>query len=351
MVLRNACFRYKVPRMATIKDVAARAGVSTATVSRILADPNVCLPATRMKVLAAVDELDYAPNFAAKSLRTTRSSKIVVTVPDVSNPFFSLVLRGIQNVAQPAGYAVLVGDTHLDPVREEAYGDMLLRKEADGLIFLGHKLPPSLNRLVQSKEGRAPIVNGGEFDSPVEISSAHIDNAQAASDMFDHLAGLGHRQIAVIAGPLTSPASRERVSGVRRAVIKHDLQDTVSIHHTQFSIEAGEAAARSILAEPDHPTALLCLSDEQAFGVLATLRELGLKCPDNISVTGFDDTRYARVSLPALTSIHQPMIELGEEMVRLLLGIIKGTITNPRSVTLKHAIVVRHSTAPAKGER
>lgn len=334
--------------MATIKDVAALAGVSTATVSRILADPNVCLPATRFKVLAAVDELDYAPNFAAKSLRTTRSSKIVVTVPDVSNPFFSLVLRGIQNIAQPAGYAVLVGDTHLDPIREEAYGDMLLRKEADGLIFLGHKLPPSLNRLVESKDGRAPIVNGGEFDSPIEISSAHIDNAQAASDMLDHLVGLGHSRIAVIGGPVTSPASRERLSGIRRAAIKHGLQETVTIYNTQFTIEAGEAATHSILTKPDRPTALLCLSDEQAFGALVTVREMGLSCPEDVSITGFDDTRYARVSLPALTSVQQPMVELGEEMVRLLIGIIEGAITKPRSITLKHAIIVRGSTATAR---
>ncbi|WP_068082869.1 LacI family DNA-binding transcriptional regulator [Novosphingobium rosa] len=334
--------------MTTIKDVAARAGVSTATVSRILANQNASNPVMRMKVMAAVNELGYAPNFAAKSLRTLKSCKIIVTVPDISNPYFSMVLRGIQDAAQPAGYSVLLGDTRMDPAIEEAYASMLLRREADGLIFLGHKAPPTLYRMAEDMGGRAPIINGGEFDCPLDISSVHIDNAQATSDMIEHLYELGHRDIAAIGGPSTSPTARERMSGIRRAAHRLRISETLSMIHTDFSIEAGERAARDLLAQAPATTAICCSSDEQAFGALSALRHHGLRCPEDISVTGFDDTRYASVSNPPLTTIHQPMVEMGRQMVTLLLGILNGTISEAQSVSLHHNIVARSSTQPPR---
>src|SRR5262245_47517267 len=150
--------------MANIYDVARRAGVSTATVSRVLSQPDVVAPPTRRKVLAAIDTLGFTPNAAAKNLRTLRTAKLLVTVPDISNPFFSLILQGIEEAAQREGYSVLVGDTQHDPEREEKYALMLRRKEADGLIFLGHRLPKEAAALVRSMPaGQAPVVNGCEF--------------------------------------------------------------------------------------------------------------------------------------------------------------------------------------------
>jgi LacI family repressor for deo operon, udp, cdd, tsx, nupC, and nupG len=134
--------------VSNIHAVAKRAGVSTATVSRVLSRPDVVAPDTRLKVLKAVEHLGYAPNSAAKHLRTRRSGKILVTVPDISNPFFSLILQGIEDAAQREGYAVLLGDTQHNEAREERYALMLRRKEADGLIFLGHRLPKAAAELV-----------------------------------------------------------------------------------------------------------------------------------------------------------------------------------------------------------
>jgi LacI family repressor for deo operon, udp, cdd, tsx, nupC, and nupG len=149
-----------------IYDVARRAGVSTATVSRVLSQPDVVAPDTRRKVQAAIDVLGFTPNAAAKNLRTLRTAKLLVTVPDISNPFFSLILQGIEDAAQREGYSVLVGDTQHDPAREEKYALMLRRKEADGLIFLGHRLPKEAAELIRSmKPGVAPVVNGCEFSS------------------------------------------------------------------------------------------------------------------------------------------------------------------------------------------
>src|SRR4029453_12292469 len=153
-----------LPPVANIYDVAKRAGVSTATVSRVLSQPNVVSPDTRRKVMQAVEFLDYEPNSAAKNLRTLRTGKLLVTVPDISNPFFSLILQGIEDAAQREGHAVLFGATRHHEKREERYALMLQRKEADGLIFLGHRLPKSAGDLVRSMgPACAPVVNGRGF--------------------------------------------------------------------------------------------------------------------------------------------------------------------------------------------
>src|SRR5438874_13575447 len=194
------------PKVANIYQVAKRAGVSTATVSRVLSQPSVVSPATRRKVLLAVEVLDYEPNSAAKNLRTLRTGKLLVTVPDISNPFFSLILRGIEDTAQREGYSVLLGDTQHDEAREEGYAGMLKRKEADGLIFLGHRLPKEAAAIVRDMAPKcAPIVNGCEFSPHLGIPSVHIDNSQAAFEAMDQLYALGHRRIGIVTGPLVSP--------------------------------------------------------------------------------------------------------------------------------------------------
>ena len=169
--------------MPNIYEVAKRAGVSTATVSRVLSRPQVVAPETRRRVLQAVKVMAYAPNSAAKNLRTLRSGKLLVTVPDISNPFFSLILQGIEDAAQREGQAVLFGDTQNDEKREERYAMMLQRKEADGLIFLGHHLPKSAADLIRAAAPAcAPVVNGCEYNPRLRIPSVHIDNAAAASE-------------------------------------------------------------------------------------------------------------------------------------------------------------------------
>src|SRR5688500_10997156 len=195
-----------MPRpVSNIHAVAKHAGVSTATVSRVLSRPDVVAPGTRMRVLEAVEHLGYTPNYAAKHLRTRRSGKVLVTVPDISNPFFSLILQGIEDAAQREGYAVLLGDTQHDEKREERYALMLHRKEADGLIFLGHRLPRVAAELARYMAPRcAPVVNGCEFSPSLGVPGVHIDNAGAAAEAMQHLYDLGHRRIGVVTGPLDS---------------------------------------------------------------------------------------------------------------------------------------------------
>lgn len=331
--------------MATIRDVAREAGVSTATVSRVLGRPDLVNAQTRQSVMAAVTALGYTPNAAAKSLRTLRSGKLLVTVPDIANPFFSLILQGIEAAALRAGYAVLLGDTQHDEAREQQYALMLQRREADGLIFLGHRLPKAAAALVRSRPSRtAPVVNGCEFSPSLGVPSVHIDNAKAAFEVVDHLCQLGHRRIGVVTGPMASPLSRDRLKGVMARASRPGAKITITTAGGDFSIESGIAAAEQLLGGARPPTAIFCFNDEMAIGVLHTARQHNLRVPDDLSVAGFDDIRFAQFSDPALTTVRQPMRELGEATVRLLLDILRGNVKDAVSVTLPHALIVRAST-------
>ena len=337
--------------MATIQDVARTAGVSTATVSRVLSAPERVADATRAKVMAAVTDLGYAPNVAAKSLRTLRTEKILVTVPDISNPFFSQVIRGVEEAALAAGYSVLLGDTRHELEREEQYGRMLRRKEADGLIFLGHRLPDSLVEMVAAMGPRTPIVNGCEFSPELGVSSAHIDNERAAFDAMEHLYGLGHVRVAAITGPLLSPLSRDRLAGVWAAAARHGQADRLEVATGDFSIESGLAQTLALLEAKRRPTAVFCFSDEMAMGALEAFRRHGLRCPHDVSLIGFDDIRYAQHLDPPLTTVSQPMDQIGHEVVGLLLDVLSGRAEKVRNVTLPHRLVLRASTAPPPSVR
>src|SRR5437773_6128250 len=335
--------------VSNIYEVAKRVGVSTATVSRVLSQPNVVAPATRRKVLEAIERLGYEPNSTAQNLRTLRTAKLLVTVPDISNPFFSLILQGIEDTAQREGYSVLVGDTQHDEKREERYALMLKRKEADGLIFLGHRLPKEAAAIVRAMAPRcAPVVNGCEFNPRLGIPSVHIDNARAASEAMDHLYRLGHRRIAIITGPLVSPLSRDRLAGVLARAKKGRAERDASVMPGDFSIESGAVAAERLLGRRERPTAIFCFNDEMAMGVIQTARRRTLRVPDDLSVVGFDDIRFARCLDPPLTTVAQPMRAIGEGTVRLLLHILSGAPEPPGSVTLPHTLTVRSSTAPPR---
>jgi LacI family repressor for deo operon, udp, cdd, tsx, nupC, and nupG len=333
--------------VATIFEVAKRAGVSTATVSRVLSNPSMVAPETRRKVLAAVERLRYAPNSAAKNLRMLRSRKLLVTVPDISRPLFSLILQGIEESADRAGYSVLLGDTHYDQGREERYAAMLCEKQADGLIFLGRKLSNGVEVLVRSTtNGPVPVVNAIGFHPQLGIPSIQIDNAAAAADAMDHLYRLGHRKIGLVTGPALSFVSAERLRGATVRAKKEKADRDVIVMHGDFSIDAGVVAGERLLGRSDPPTAIFCFNDEMAIGVLHTARRRQVRVPDDLSIVGVDDIRYAGYVDPPLTTVAQPMRDMGEYAVRVLLGILHGDEKPPECVRLPHTLVVRSSTAP-----
>jgi LacI family repressor for deo operon, udp, cdd, tsx, nupC, and nupG len=335
--------------MPTIIEVAKAAGVSTATVSRVLSQPERVSEQTRERVLEVVRSLGYSPNVAARTLRTLRAAKILLTVPDISNPFFASVIRGAEEAAREAGYSVVLGDTRHDPQMEDQYAEMLSRREVDGLIFLGHRLPESLRPLVSLQGALAPIVNGCEYSPGLGVPSVHIDNAAASSDAIEHLIGLGHREIGIITGPPISPISRDRLSGAVNAAERHGLLNQLQVRTGDYSARSAFEQAGDLLT--GNVTAIFCFSDEMAMGAISAIRQAGLSCPEHVSVIGFDDLPLTRFFQPALTTIAQPKGQIGRQAVALLVEILRGNQSPVSQVTLAHELVVRDSTARAGAVR
>ena len=331
--------------MANIRDIAKLAGVSTATVSRTLATPEVVMPETRAKVEAAVRELDYRPNALASNLRKRRTQNIVVVVPYIHNPFFSGVVQGIEHVAHGHGHKVLLGESQNNQQRLDTYADMLESKEADGLILLGALLPTSIARAVDAGEVPAvPIVMACEYFPGLRAPNVRIDNVAAAAAATEHLVQLGHKRVAMITGPSGNPLVKDRVKGYRLQMAKAGLTVPADyVARGDFSVESGYHAMQRLLALTHKPTAVFCANDEMAMGAIRAAREAGRRVPLDLSVVGFDDIRFAEYFDPPLTTIRQPHREIGETAMRLILDVFakRNALT---SVVLPHALVVRGST-------
>jgi LacI family transcriptional regulator, repressor for deo operon, udp, cdd, tsx, nupC, and nupG len=330
------------PRRHNIKEVALAARVSVATVSRTLAMPDVVAAETRRRVHDAIRRLGYMPNVQARILRTARTNVVVAMVPDISNPFFSEVIRGIEQVAHENRYSVLLGDTQYSRVREQAYADLLGMRQADGLITL----LPHIPKVNWVETGRLPIVNACEYVTDKAITSVYVDNVTAAREATDYLITLGHQAIAFIAGPMNSPISVDRDAGhekaLARAGIKRNRRLTTE---GDFSLESGIRAIESLFARREQFTAVFCSSDEMALGAMRGLKSRGMRVPEDVSVVGFDDIRFARYADPPLTTIAQPMADLGRESMRMLIEIMTGADVTPRKRILPTQLIVRGSAA------
>jgi LacI family transcriptional regulator, repressor for deo operon, udp, cdd, tsx, nupC, and nupG len=329
-----------------IFDVAKRAGVSIATVSRVLTQPDVVAPTTRRKVMAAVERLGYAPNASAKNLRVRNTRRIIATVPHITRLVWSTILLGIQDLANREGYAVLLGDTRFDRSREERYAQMFKERQADGLIFLGHHVGDDIAGIVRRHSDTvAPIVNVMGFLPRIYIPSIQIDNVAAAADAMDHLYDLGHTRIGLVTGGSPSFVTGERLRGALARARKAGAERDVIVEHGDFSAESGVACAERLLDKPRPPTAIFCFNDEMALGVLDAARRRKLRIPDDLSVVGLDDIHHASFWDPPLTTVALPMRDMGEQAVRVLLGILNGGERPPARTVLPHRLVVRASTA------
>lgn len=331
--------------MTTVKKVASIAGVSTATVSRALNNPDKVTESTRDKVLAAVGKAGYTGNYLARNLRTRKSSLVIVLVPNISNPFFSEVIRGMERVAHDYGYSVLLGDTQNSLARERTYAMMLATKRADGLITLCPRLP-HLDR-EYSKEDllEAPIVNACECAPGTPMRTVQLDNVGAARKATEYLIKLGHRRIGFVAGPSDSPLSAYRFEGYERALIEAGMEVEEDLFALgDFSIQSGMIAGEQLLSIRNRPTAVFCCNDEMALGVMTEFKRQGIRIPDDMSIVGFDDIYFARYFDPPLTTIAQPMGRLGERAMQVLCEILAGTPPRTKDVVLPYELILRSST-------
>ncbi len=329
----------------TIRDVAARAGVSKSLVSLALQNAPRVSPETRAAILAAAGELGYRRNAAAHALGAGRTRTIGVFVLDLHNPVTADVLDAVQAEARRRDYRtiVVVGGDDADAERAEL--EKLLEFRVEGVIALGHRLPAGLEAAVGA---HCPGVVIGSAHGPVpHLDSVSTDDVQGAGLAVDHLVALGHRRIAYIDGGSSSVA-RDRRRGYRSAMTRHGLADAICVIPGSFTDEGGHRGACRALDAADPPTALFVVNDLAAIGALAAVAERGLSVPDDVSVVGFDGTRLAGLRPLSLTTVGQPLAELGTLAVARLCGRLDGDPPGQSRTRLPPTLVERRTTAPPR---
>ena len=327
----------------SIADVAERAGVSVATVSRVLNGHTNDRETTREKVLEAVATSGYRINELARNLRTAESRLLLTMVPDFGNPFYSAIVRGIDSVARQNGYFMLLCDTGADPLRERSYFDLLRGRRADGAICLD---PAAVQKALAEEASTLPWVACCEFDPAAGVPYVGIDNHLAAGDVVRYLTAKGHRRIALINSGQGYLYGRQRLAGYRDALIEAGIEPRAEwlIELDSLDYDAGERAAAQLASLGDaRPTAAFAVSDTLAIGVMNGFRGAGFSVPDDVAVVGFDDIAVAAHVDPPLTTVSQPMQLLGETAADLLLKRLRDPRADVPGVLLPHRLIRRRS--------
>ncbi|NMR18735.1 LacI family DNA-binding transcriptional regulator [Cellulomonas fimi] len=325
------------------RDVARVAGVSVSTVSRALARPHEVAPATRVKVLEAARGLGYTPNLAARSLITGRTGNIGLVVPDLENPFFASVTKGVQSRARTAGYAVFIADSDEDPT-QEAELVRNLAKQVDGMVLCSPRATDAVLAEL-ARECVLVLVNRESGDIP----TVTIDNHEGTRQAVAHLLALGHRRIAYAGGPTTSWSNRQRAAAVEAQGALHGDLEVVNLGSFQPYVSGGIAAGDLVLASG--ATAVIAYNDLLAFGLLERFRQRGVRVPDDVSVVGTDNIPVSALTSPGLTSVGIPLVNTGRAGVDMLLHLVRDPSTPPtHHHDLTVQLVVRASTGPHGGD-
>jgi LacI family transcriptional regulator len=334
-------------RPATLRDVAAAARVHPATASRALNPETRILVSegTARRVSAAAAELGYRPNPVARSLRTRRSYTVGVLIPDLNNPLFPPIVRGLEDRLAAAGYVALLGNTDSDAIRERLIFEQMRARRVDGFVLATATVHDRL--LAEVAAADLPVVLMNRLSPDYSFSSVSVDNEQGARMAVSHLAKLGHTRIAHIAGPQEASTGVSRLRGFRDSMVAHGLGigEELIAYADRYTVEEGIRCARELLARPGGFTAIAAANDMLAVGCYAALDEAGLRCPDDISVTGFNDMPFIDRVRPPLTTVRFPHYQLGTEAAQLLLERIGQRDVPVKILYLAPELVVRGSAA------
>jgi len=331
--------------MPTITDVAREARVSASTVSHVINETRYVSDEVKQRVHAAMEALNYQPNVIARSLRTRETLTVGVVVSDVTNPFFTSIVRAIEDEVLKQGYSIILCDTDEKPEREQAYLRLLMGRRVDGLIVA----PSSGNAdlLRSAIESGLPVVL---LDRSIPGLTADVvlsDNESGAFDAVSYLIGMGHRRIGIIAGRLEVSTGADRMAGYVRAIRTHGIPaDESLIEVAKFKRDIAYDKTMKMLNRAEPPTALFVSNNVMTAGTMAALKAAGKKVPDDISVIGFDDSEWAALMDPPLTVVAQPIVELGTRAAQTLMRrISRGRVKTPRAVVLKPELILRDSCA------
>ncbi|BCJ76278.1 LacI family transcriptional regulator [Catellatospora sp. IY07-71] len=337
---------------ASIKEVAQRAGVSLGTVSNVLNRPDAVAPQTRQRVLDAIRELGYVRNDSARQLRAGRSRTVAIVVLDVSNPFFTDVVRGAETVVEAAGGMLVVCSSGEDPARERHHLDLLEEQRVRGLLItpVGDDHHRRLERLVARG---IPVVLVDRGSGQSNRCSVAVDDRLGGRLAAEHLAAAGHRRIGFVGGPLAIPQVADRHAGASEALAAHGGGVELRMFETRsLTVAAGREAAERICALPakQRPTALFCANDLLALGALQGLTVGGLRVPQDVALVGYDDIEFAGAAAVPLTSVRQPREQLGRTAAQMLLEEAENDGDHGhRHVVFQPQLVVRQSTSVVQG--
>lgn len=333
--------------MATIRDVAFRAGVSVATVSRVLNGNGYVNKETEQRVRKVIRELDYRPNMVARGLAKRRSGTIAVILPDIMNPFFSELARAVEDTARAGGFTVIFCNSDDLGPREKSYIKVLRQKYIDGIIMASNRLEEEDILYMNNNDIPLVVLDRGPGNGDCAVFRAK--NADGAKLAVRHLIDTGCRKVAHISGPEELVTARERLRGYREVAGQFPWFDETLIEPGHFSVNGGKEAVRRLLERHPDVDGIFAGNDLMAIGALKALQRMGVKVPDQVSLCGFDGVEMTEWTEPELTTVAQPIYEMGAKAARYLIERVRGKTEPKAMVELDVRLIIRGSTRRGTG--
>jgi len=312
------------------------------TVSRVINNKGFTSVETRGKVLEAIKEIDYKPNILARSLVTKESRFITIVIPDISNPFFSEMVKEAEDIARRNKYIILLGDTEGRKEIEEEYSEAAINRMSDGIILIAPRME---NKLIIKINDRVPLVL---VDRPIAgkgIAQINIDDFAGAVLAMEHLTGLNHKRIGFLSGTRDIPAGLQREEGYIKTLKEYNIDiKSKLIVEGDWTFKSGRDALDRFISNDQAPTAIFASNDLMALGLIQRAQEMNIKVPEDLSIIGFDDISMAALVNPSLTTVRQPRLEMGKVAIELLINKLQKRSDIKNNILLKNKLIIRNST-------